>query len=114
MAEAVHAKAKQEDGSVESTDKQEKHRRLWSQSLELVRKMQTSTERVIPCMPFARICMEIAQDYMTDLYFSPVAINLLGELLETYLVGLFEVSNLNAIRSERSAVEPKDIQLARN
>ena len=74
--------------------------------------MQRSTERVIPCMPLARLCMEIGQDFKTDLCYSPVAINLLGELLETYLVGLFEDSNLNAIHGRRKAVEPRDIQLA--
>ena len=95
------------------TDKQEINRRLHSQSLALVRKMQRSAERVIPFKPLARLCMEIGQDFKADLYFSPVAINLLGELLETYLVGLLEDSNLNAIHGERIDVEPKDIQLAR-
>ena len=64
-------------------------------------------------MSLARLCMEIAQDYMTDLYFSPVAINLLDELLETYLVDLFEDSNSLAIHSKRMAVKPNDIWLAR-
>jgi len=115
-AEAERAReeeAKQEEGYVPLTDKQEKNRRLHSQSLDLVRKMQRSTERVIPCMPLARLCMEIGQDFKTDLYFSPVAINLLDELLETYLVGLFEDSNLQAIHGKRIVVEPKDIQMAR-
>jgi len=110
---AREEEAKQEEGYVPLTDKQEKNRRLHSQSLDLVRKMQRSTERVIPCMPLARLCMEIGQDFKTDLYFSPVAINLLDELLETYLVGLFEDSNLQAIHGKRIVVEPKDIQMAR-
>ena len=105
--------AKQEEGYIPLTDKQEKDRRLHSQSLKLVHKMQRSTERVIPCMLLARLCMEIGQDFRTDLYYSPVAINLLGEILETYLVGLFEDSNLQAIHGKRMDVEPKDIQLAR-
>ena len=88
---------KKEESSVPLTDEQEKNRRLHSQSLDLVFKMQRSTERVIPFRPLGRLCMEIGQDFKTDLYFSPVAINLLGELLESYLVGLFEDSNLNAI-----------------
>ena len=99
--------------AVPLTEKQEKNCRLHSQSLELVRNMQRSTERVIPCMPLARLCMEIAQDYKTNLYFSPVAIKILDELLETYLVGLFEDSNLQAIHGKRIVVEPKDIQMAR-
>lgn len=115
-AEAERAReeeAKQEEGYVPPTDKQEKNRRLHSQSLELVRKMQRSTERVIPYMPLARLCMEIAQDFKADLYFSPVAINLLDELLETYLVGLFEDCNLMAIHGKRIEVWPKDVQMAR-
>ena len=110
---AQEEEAKQEEGYVPLTDKQVKDRRLHSQSLDLVRKMQTCEERVIPCMPLARLCMEIGQDFKTDLYFSPVAINLLDELLETYLVGLFEDSNLQAIHGTGIAVEPKDIQMAR-
>jgi histone H3 len=105
--------AKQEEGYVPLTSKEEKYRRLQSRSLTLAREMQRSTERVIPCMPLARLCMEIAQDYKTNLYFSPVAINMLDELLETYLVGLFEDSNLQAIHGKRIVVEPKDIQMAR-
>ena len=99
--------------AVSLTEKQEKNRCLHSQSLELVRKMQRSTERVIPCILLTRLCMEIGQNFKTDLCFSPGAINLLGEFLEIYLVGLFENSILNAIRGERIAVEPKDIQMAR-
>ena len=111
---AQEEEEKQEEGYVPLTDEQEKNRRLHSQSLDLVRKMQRGrNERVIPCMPLARLCMEIGQDFKTDLYFSPAAINLLGELLETYLVGLFEDSNLSAIHGKRMAVEPKDIQIAR-
>jgi histone H2A len=112
---AQEEKAKSEEGYVPPTEEQEKNRRLHKQSLDLVRKMQSkrSTERVIPFMPLARLCMEIGQDFKTDLYFSPVAINLLDELLETYLVGLLEDSNLNAIHGKRIDVEPKDIQLAR-
>jgi histone H4 len=94
-------------------EKQEKNRRLHSQSLELVRNMQRSTERVIPCKPLARLCMEVGQEFKSDLCFSPVAINLIGERLEIYLVGLFEDSNLNAIRDERIAVNSKDILTAR-
>jgi histone H3 len=110
---AQEEEAKQEEGYVPLTDKQETKRRLHSQSLDLVRKMQTCEERVIPCMPLARLCMEIGQDFKTDLYFSPVAINLLDELLETYLVGLFEDSNLQAIHGKRIDVRCQDIQIAR-
>ena len=109
---AQEEEARQEEGYVPPTDKQEKDRRLHSQSLELVRKMQRSTGRVIPFMPLTRLCMEIGQDFKCELNYSPVAINLLGELLETYLVGLFEDSNLQAIHGERMAVVAKDIQMA--
>ena len=110
---AQEEEAKLKEGYTSPTDKEKKIRRLHSQSLELVRKMQRSTERVIPFLPMSEMCAEIGQDHMCDLKFSPVAINLLDELLETYLVDLFEDSNSLAIHSKRMAVKPNDIRLAR-
>ena len=101
-----------EGASFPPTYEQEKNHRLHLQSCALVRKMQSSVDRVIPYLPLAQICMEIGEDFMTDLCFSPVAINLIGELLETYLVGVFERSLEKTIDGKRLAVEPKDILFA--
>lgn len=56
---------------------------------------------------------EIAQDFKYDLRFQGAAILALQEASETYLVSLFEDSNLSAIHGKRITIMPKDIQLAR-
>ncbi|VAH09908.1 unnamed protein product [Triticum turgidum subsp. durum] len=56
---------------------------------------------------------EIAQDFKTDLRFQSSAVSALQEAAESYLVGLFEDTNLCAIHAKRVTIMPKDIQLAR-
>eukprot|EP00942_MAST-04A_sp_MAST-4A-sp1_P003570 g3570.t1 len=56
---AQEEEAKLKEGYTSPTDKEKKIRRLHSQSLELVRKMQRSTERVIPFLPMSEMCAEI-------------------------------------------------------
>jgi histone H3 len=52
-------------------------------------------------------------EYKTDLRFQSAAILALQEAAETYLVGLFEDTNLCAIHARRVTIMPKDLQLAR-
>jgi histone H3/H4 len=101
------------DDYVPPTNAQRNLKKLYRDSLQLVRRMQLSTERIIPFTVMARLIAEIGQDYKTDLTWSPVAINLLDAMVESYLVGLYEDSNLNCIHACRTDVQPKDIQLAR-
>ncbi|KAK5644159.1 hypothetical protein RI129_008004 [Pyrocoelia pectoralis] len=70
-------------------------------ALREIRRYQKSTELLIRKLPFQRLVREIAQDFKTDLRF------------QTYLVGLFEDTNLCAIHAKRVTIMPKDIQLAR-
>ena len=57
----------------------------------------------------------MAQDFNTDLRFRNAAIGALQEVRssEAYLVGMFEYTNLGAIRGKRVAIMPNDIQLVR-
>ena len=48
-----------------------------------------------------------------DLRFQGSAVLALQEAAESYLVGLFEDTNLCAIHAKRVTIMPKDIQLAR-
>ena len=52
-------------------------------------------------------------DFKTDLRFQGSALLSLQEASESYLVGLFEDSNLMCIHAKRVTVMPKDIQLCR-
>ncbi|KAH3765019.1 histone H3 [Pelomyxa schiedti] len=82
-------------------------------ALREIRMMQKSTELLIRKMAFQRLVREIAQDFKCDLRFQSAAVNALQEAAETYVVGLFEDSNLCAIHARRTTVLPKDLQLAR-
>ncbi|KAK8968061.1 histone H3.2 [Platanthera guangdongensis] len=60
-----------------------------------------------------RLVRKIAQDFKTDLRFQSTAVTALQEASESYLVGLFEVTNLCTIHAKMVTIMPKDIQLAR-
>ncbi|ELW67356.1 Histone H3.1t [Tupaia chinensis] len=82
-------------------------------ALREIRRYQKSTELLIRKLPFQRLVREIAQDFKTDLRFQTSAVMALQEACESYLVGLFEDTNLCAIHAKRVTIMPKDIQLAR-
>ena len=82
-------------------------------ALREIRKYQKSTELLIRKLPFQRLVREIAQDFKSDLRFQGSAVLALQEASESYLVGLFEDTNLCAIHARRVTIMPKDIQLAR-
>ena len=82
-------------------------------ALREIRKYQKSTELLIRKLPFQRLVREIAQEFKTDLRFQSSAVLALQEASESYLVGLFEDTNLCAIHAKRVTIRPKDMQLAR-
>lgn len=82
-------------------------------ALREIRKYQKSTDLLIRKAPFQRLVREIGQDFKAELRFQSTAILALQEAAESYLVGLFEDTNLCAIHAKRVTIMPKDIQLAR-
>ena len=101
-------------------------------ALREIRRYQKSTELLIRKLPFQRLVStrllslitainhanhtqvrEIAQDFKSDLRFQSSAIGALQESVESYLVSLFEDTNLCAIHAKRVTIQSKDIQLAR-
>ena len=84
-----------------------------SAALKEIRRYQKSSELLIRKFPFQRLVREIAQQLRTDLRFQSSAIMALQESCETYLVGLFEDTNLCAIHSNRVTIMPRDMLLAR-
>ena len=82
-------------------------------ALREIRKYQKSTELLIRKLPFQRLVREIAQEFKTDLRFQRSAMHALQEASESYQVGLFEDTNLNAVHTKRVTIMPKDMQLAR-
>jgi histone H3 len=82
-------------------------------ALREIRRYQKSTELLIRKLPFQRLVRELAQEDKSDLRFQSTAIAALQEAAESYLVTLFEDTNLCAIHAKRVTIFPRDMQLAR-
>lgn len=82
-------------------------------ALREIRKYQKSTELLIRKLPFQRLVREIMHDVRWDLRIQSRALQALQESAESYLVGLFEDTNMCALHAHRKTVTPKDMTLAR-
>ena len=93
-------------------------------ALREIRKYQKDTDLLLRKLPFQRLVREITQDLsvdtpgkgceiMQDVRWQSTAILALQEAAESYLVSLFEDTNLCAIHAKRVTIQPKDMQLAR-
>lgn len=85
-------------------------------ALRQIRRLQKTTELLIPKAPFQRLVREVVQKLhysSTPFLWQTSALGALHEAAEAYLVGLFEDTNLCAIHAKRVTIMPKDIQLAR-
>ena len=78
-----------------------------------IRKYQKTTDLLIKKIPFQRVVREIAQDFNSNLRFQSSAVMALQEATESYIVGLFEDTNLCAIHARRVTIMPKDMKLAK-
>ena len=78
-----------------------------------IRRYQKSTELLIKKLPFQRLVKEIAQNFKSDLRFQASAVIALQEATESYIVNLFQDTNLCAIHAKRVTIMPKDMQLAK-
>lgn len=82
-------------------------------ALREIRRYQKSCELLIRKLPFQRLVREIAQTFHEDLRFQSSSVMALQEACESYLVKLFEDTNLCAIHAKRVTIMPRDMQLAR-
>ena len=78
-----------------------------------IKRYQKSTELLIKRLPFQRLVKEIAQNFKSDLRFQASAVIALQEATESYMVSLFQDTNLCAIHAKRVTIMPKDMQLAK-
>lgn len=110
----VHSSKKTVPAGASGSNIKKPHRfRPGTVALREIRKYQKSTELLMRKLPFQRLVRELAQDFKSDLRFQANAIQALQQAAETYLVGLFEDTNLCAIHAKRVTIMPKDMQLAR-
>lgn len=109
-----HVSTKGRKSSVTGGGVKKAHRyRPGTVALREIKRYQKSTDLLISKLPFQNLVREIAQDFKTDLRFQSAAIMALQEAAESYLVGLFEDTNLCAIHAKRVTIMARDIQLAR-
>ena len=70
-------------------------------------------ELLIPKAAFWRLVKEVLQEEYSWYQIQTGVVLALHEAVETYLVHLFEDSNLCAIHTKHVTIMPKDMQLAR-
>ena len=106
--------------SLSPSKQRKKHRyKPGTVALREIRKYQKSTDLLIRKLPFARLVREIANNEVSMTKFpegvrwQSQAVVALQEAAESYLVRLFEDSNLEAIHGGRVTIQAKDIQIAR-
>ena len=71
---------------------------------------QKSVDLLIPLLPFQWL-HKITQDFRMDLHFQSSAILALQEATETWLVQLFESTNLCTIHHGWQTIAPKDFHI---
>lgn len=103
---------------VQSAQVAPRHRRHkpGMKALKEIRRYQRSTELLIRKMPFRRLVKEISQDFTANgdpIRMQVSAVEALQEAAESYLVSIFEDTNLCAIHGKRVTIMTRDIQLAR-
>ena len=107
----------QQTSNVPTTNKHANKRRFRRKpgviALREIKIYQKSTEPLLRKLPFQRIVRAVTRQYKEDFRWQSGAIACLQEATETYLIGLFEDTNLLAIHAKRVTVLPKDMRLAR-
>lgn len=82
-------------------------------ALREIRRYQRSTDLLFKKAPFQRLVLEVASNFKSDLRFQSSAVMAIQEAAESYLVELFEDSQLCALHAKRVTLQAKDIHLAR-
>ena len=94
-------------------ESQKRRARPGKAALREIKKYQRSTDTLVPRAALQRIIKEISSKYLPDARYSYGAIDAVHQCVESYMVGLFEDTNLCAIHAKRQTVMTKDMRLAR-
>merc|ERR1712078_763204 len=114
MGQLASKAARKSSGSIVGS-KPVKRFRPGTVALREIRKYQKSTELLLRKGPFQRLVREIAtqEGGTEETRFQSQALMALQEATESFLVSLFEDSNLCALHAKRVTIMPKDMVLAR-
>jgi len=77
-----------------------------------IKRYQRSTNLLIQKLPFSRLCNEIRQSICPEKRFQKSAVMAIQEAAESYIVELFEDTNLLCLHANRKSIIPKDLKLA--
>lgn len=89
-------------------NKKQRRYRPGTVALREIRRLQKSTELLIPKAPFQRLVREIGQTFNEGIRFQATTVKAIQEASEAYLVRLFEDTQLAAIHAKRVTVMPPD------
>ncbi|KAI1628668.1 histone 3 [Exophiala viscosa] len=80
-------------------------------ALREIMRYQKSAELLIDRNAFGRLAQEILQDRKPDFRFQASAVGVIQEFAEAFLVGLFEDTNLCAIRTKPVTIRTKPVTI---
>lgn len=106
-------KKKSEKRSPDEPSKKRRRLKKGTRALKEIRFYQKSTFYLLRKLPFQRLIREICTDIggRPDIRFQSSALECLQVAAESYLVALFEYTNLLAIHAKRVTVMPHDMTL---
>ncbi|CAJ0579563.1 unnamed protein product, partial [Mesorhabditis spiculigera] len=81
-------------------------------ALQEIRRLQKTTDFLIPKSAMFKVVKEIIHNHNHDLRLQSSALDVIRTAVESYITGLFEDAMLLAIHARRVTVFPKDMQLA--
>merc|ERR1712072_822901 len=113
MGKSLASKAARKSAGAVAGQKKAHRFKPGTKALREIKKFQKTTDLLLRKLPFQRLVREIAHEHNPNLYFQGQALHALQEAAETYLVGVFEDTNLAAIHGKRVTIMPRDLQLAR-
>ena len=97
----------------EGTEKAKRRTRPGAKALREIKMYQRSTDTLLPRAALQRVIKEITAKYYPEARYSYGAIDAVQQCVESYMVGLFEDTQLCAVHAKRMTVMTKDMRLAR-
>ena len=100
----------------DTATKKKRHFRPGTLALREIKKLQKTTNLIVPRMPFARLARDIAMQVQPDsktYKWRASALEALQEAAEAYMISFLEDTNMACIHAKRVTIMDKDIHLAR-
>ena len=86
--------------------------------LKEIRKLQKTSDLIIPAQSFERLCRQIVEEYIgkdsNKIMFKPNALLILRDALESYIVRTFDVAQRTAIHAKRITTTAEDMKMVQH